>query len=221
MLAGVRGELLTGLGPIDLGEGLGEAAEVGRIEVGVEIHPALALERGDRVLVAIARDPADDVSEHLSQAPVRVGREARVVGSVLEPRDGYVVEAEVENGVKHAWHRDPRAGANRDEEWILRVTEALAGGLLEAGDRLIKLSAHTLRDLPTGFHVFDAGIGRDRESRRHPFGAKDPRHLGQVRALAAQKVSHLPAALGELVDVLGGGRGTRRGLLRADHSWVE
>ena len=48
----------------------------------------------------------------------------------------------------------------------------------------------------------DACLGRDREARGHALGAEDPRHLGDVRALAAEQVAHVARALREVIDVL-------------------
>ena len=56
--------------------------------------------------------------------------------------------------------------------------------------------------LAAGRHVGDARLGGDREARRHALGAEHPRHLGDVRALAAEQVAHLARALGEVVDEL-------------------
>ena len=36
----------------------------------------------------------------------------------------------------------------------------------------------------------------------HPVGTQDARHLGDVRALAAEQVAHVARALGEVVDPL-------------------
>ena len=75
-------------------------------------------------------------------------------------------------------------------------------GGLEARERLVDLLVEPVGQLAAGLHVRDAGLGRDREARRHAVGAEDARHLGDVRALAAEQVAHLARALREVVDVL-------------------
>ena len=40
-------------------------------------------------------------------------------------------------------------------------------------------------------HVRDAGLRREGEAGRHPLGAEHARHLGDVRALAAEERAHL------------------------------
>jgi hypothetical protein len=81
--------------------------------------------------------------------------------------------------------------------------EALARGGLQARDAGQHFLAHAVRHV-TVLHVMPARIGGDGEAWR--YGDADPRHLGQIRALAAQQVLRplvtirLPVA--EVVDPL-------------------
>ena len=77
--------------------------------------------------------------------------------------------------------------------------ELAAHRLLEGGRWVLDLGAQLGR-LVAGVEVDLAGLGGDREAGRH----REPEvgHLGEVGALAAQQVLHVPAALGEVVDVL-------------------
>ena len=72
-----------------------------------------------------------DVAVHLDEAAVAVIGEARVAGWPRQPLDRAVVEAEIEDGVHHARHRDARARAHRDQQRLLRVAEARAERLLD------------------------------------------------------------------------------------------
>ena len=67
-------------------------------------------------------------------------------------------------------------------------------------------ASSTCSSRPSGsaavLHVEDARLGRDREARGHALGAEDARHLGDVRALAAEQIAHLARPLGEVIDVL-------------------
>src|SRR5690606_13858448 len=92
----------------------------------------------------LARDAADDVAEHLDEAPVGVPGEPRVAGPGGEPLDGAVVEAEVEDGVHHPRHRLARPGADRDEQRVAGVAEALAGALLQTTEGLADLLGEAL-----------------------------------------------------------------------------
>ena len=173
------------------------------VELGVELDAGALLGGRDLGLEALAGDAAHDVAEHLHEAPVGVPREALVAGARGEALDRVVVEPEVEDRVEHAGHRLARARAHGDEQRVVGVAELLAGGRLEARERLVDLR----RRVPSGssrpaLHVGDARLGRDREARRDAVGAEDPRHLGDVRALAAEQVAHLARALGEVVDPL-------------------
>ena len=40
-------------------------------------------------------------------------------------------------------------------------------------------------------HVLDARLGGDREAGGYSLGAEHPRHLGDVRALAAEQLAHV------------------------------
>ena len=76
-----------------------------------------------------------------------------------------------------------------DDEILVAVVPRAGESLDPAG--LIDLA---------GLHVGDARLSRDREAGGHPVGAENPRHLGDVRALAAEQVAHLLGAVGEVVD---------------------
>jgi hypothetical protein len=85
----------------------------------------------------------------------------------------------------------------------VRSAESATYGPLELGERHVHLLLKPIRELAMASHVCDTGLGRDREPGWNPFSAEHPSHLSDVRALAAQELTHFARALGELVDVSG------------------
>ena len=149
---------------------------------------------------ALVRDVVDGLAEHLDQPAVAVARELLVPGRARETLHGLVVEPDVEDRVHHPRHRDRRAGADGDEQRILRVAEPLAGLFLEARDVVLDLRVEPF-DLAAGGHEGAAGVGRDREAGRHRDA--ELRHLCEPDALAAEKVAAAVRGLVEVVDVTG------------------
>ena len=105
-------------------------------------HAARLLHGLELVLEHVLRNLEDDVAEHLDEAAVAVGGEPAVAGLLLQRLDGLVVEAEVENRVHHAGHRELRARPHRHEQRLLRVAQLAAGRLLE----LAQVVDHLLLD---------------------------------------------------------------------------
>src|SRR5262249_24890392 len=112
-----------------------ELAQRRGVEVGVVACAALALLRLERALEALAGHAEHYAAEHLDEAAIRVGREALVALESREPFERRVVQAEVENGVHHAGHRELRARAHAHEQRRRRVAEALARLALERRER--------------------------------------------------------------------------------------
>ncbi len=202
LLGRVLRELLAGLRREQRLEGRGQLAQRRGLELDVELDPRLALGGRDQRLVALARDAAADVAEHLGEAAVGVPGEALVAGRRREALDGGVGEAEVEDRVEHPRHRLAGAGADRDQERVGGIAEALAGALLQAPQRRLHLVGEPGGRLAAGLEIGDAGGGRDREPRGHPLGPEYARHLRHPGALAAEQLAHLPRALLEVVDEL-------------------
>ena len=132
-------------------------------------------------------------------------RSARCCVCLREALHRVVVEAEVEDGVHHPGHRERRTRTHRHEQRVVGVAEPLA----HLRPRAPRARRATSSIRPSGSasprgHVGVARVGGDREAGRH--GQAEVRHLGEVRALAAEQELLLLAALFERVDVL------RRGL---------
>ena len=70
---------MTGFGPNELRELLGDALEVIRAEIGVELRPDRLLLLFEDVLEFGRVDVEDDLSEHLNEASIGVIGESRIV----------------------------------------------------------------------------------------------------------------------------------------------
>ena len=128
----------------------------------------------------------DDIGIHLDEAAIAVPGKTLVARLLGQPLDGGVVEAEVQHRVHHARHRHPRARADRDQQRVFRVAEALFRHRLDMRDAVGHLVAQFLRKLLAILVIAGAHRGRDGEARRHR--QPDRGHLGQVRALAPEQV---------------------------------
>ena len=95
-------------------EGSGQSLEVLRREIEVGLDPLLALQPADLVFEFVLGDVEDDVAEHGQKAPVGVPGEAGIAGPLGEAAHRLVTEAEVEDGIHHARHRELGTGADGD-----------------------------------------------------------------------------------------------------------
>ncbi len=181
----------------DLLEGRDESAQVVGVEVEVVVGAVRTLRLVEGVGEVFGVDAEDGGAEHLEQAAVGVQREPLVVALVRQAAHRLVVQADVEDGLHHSWHRELRTGAHADQERVLGVTEGAAHGLLEGGEVLGDLVGHLVRLAALG-QVGLAGLGGDGEAGRH--GQPEVRHLGEVGALATQQVLLVLVAVGEVVD---------------------
>ena len=171
-----------------------DLAKRGLVEVRIEFRVARFLHRVQLVLERVLRNLEDDVAEHLDEAAIAVHRKTPVLRARFQPLDGPVVQAQVENRVHHAGHRELRARPDRHEERVVVGAERGARGLLELLEMLGDLAIDRGRD-PGFFPVVDAAdVGRNREAGRH--GQAGVGHLRQAGALAAEQVLHLPVAVG-------------------------
>ena len=171
----------------------------------VELDLLALLDAVEDVLKLLLRNVEHHVAEHLDQAAIGVIGEARIVAALGQCFDGLVVQAEVENRVHHAGHRELRAGAHGNEQRIFAGAQLLPLQLFEPLERGEHLDVDLRADLAA--HVFAAGFGLDRESRRH--GQSGIGHLGQACAFAAEDVLHpavaIRLAVAEEVHILGCG----------------
>src|SRR5207248_7526348 len=94
--------------------------------------------------------------------------------------------AEVEDRVHHPRHRDRRTGADRDEQRVARIAEALARLVLQCAQMPLDLGLEAFGELLAVLHVRAARIGGDGEAGRD--GDAELRHLGKAHALAAEQL---------------------------------
>ena len=174
------------------------------VEVGIEAGAPALLDRVELLFERVLGNFEHDVAEHLDEAAVAVVGEPAVRRPCLQPLDGFVGQAEVQDRVHHPRHRELRAGPHADEQGVLAGTERRAGNLLERAQVGDHLQVHRLGEMSMPGVVERAGFRGNREPWRHRQAGVG--HLRQSRALAAQQVLHRAIAVGlalpEEVDVL-------------------
>jgi hypothetical protein len=155
-----------------------------------------------------------DVAVHLDETPIRVVREARVVRAADETAHRLVVQAEVQDGLHHARHRDRSTGAHRDQQGTPKVAELLVGRLLEHDEVAPDLFAELVGEAAV-LEIPEAKFGGDGEPRRD--GQAEVRHFGEPGTLPTQDIAHGRGAVGaaraERIDeplVRGHGDGAKR-----------
>ncbi len=157
---------------------------------GIVGKAAILLGDFQRFLEQAVVEAEDDVGVHLDEAAIAVPGEARVARSRGEPFDGGIVEAEIEDGVHHAGHRDARARADRNEQravpFAIGVAEAFAGGAFDMRDAVVQRGEEIGGEAAIGGDIGRAVVRADGDPRRH--GQPDRRHAGQVCPLAAEQV---------------------------------
>ena len=110
---------------------LDEASQVAGGKIAVELRFLLFLDAFEDGLEIIFADIEYDAAKHLNEAAVAVAGEARVARLAGENFDRFVVQAEIQNGVHHAGHREFRAGANAQQQRVLPIAELLTAGLFK------------------------------------------------------------------------------------------
>jgi len=198
LLLGVLRELIEAL------ERLDEPLQRVDRKLGVGRSSRLAFGLLQSLLEALPAHPVHHVAEHLYEPAVGVPGEALVLRASRKPHHRAVVQPNVQDRVEHPRHRLTRAAADRHQQRVLLVAEALAGGVLETLQGSCDLLGQAVGLGPGGPHVGDARLGRDREPGRHPIGPEHASHLRDVRPLAAEQPPHLPRPLSEVVDPLHG-----------------
>ena len=212
LLARVLRELATGLFLHDAAELLDELLQVDRRQICIGLDVTQRLDLVDRFFELVAGGAHDDPAEHLYEAPVRIEREAIVLRLAGEAVHALIVQAEVEDRVHHPRHRELGAGPDADEQRVVRVAELASHLALQRFEVPLRFAEQPVRKV-AGSHVGAARFGGDREPRWDR--QTDVRHLGEVGALAAEKVLHVPVAFAEVVDELALARARRRRLRRS------
>ena len=206
---GVNGthQLLTRIGcPVptkllvrQLLEGVNETLEIIGTQIGVGLDAFLLFKGGQGILVNVSVDTLDDLAVHLDEAAVAVPRKPLIASFLSDGLNGVVRDAEVEDGVHHAGHRDHGARSHGDQQRLLVVTEDATGALLKSLKALPYLGLQIFGPLTLPRHGVHAGFGGDGK----PVGHRDAEtlHLGNSCALAAEQRFHFRTALGQVVHV--------------------
>ena len=181
---------------------VGQRRQVVGVEVGVGGALALGVLRPvERFLEGVGRHVHHDLAEHLDEPAVGVAGEPHVAAGLFgQPLQRLLVEAQVQDGVHHAGHRELRSGADAHQQRVAGIAEPLAHGGLERLHVRLDLVRQAVRE-PIGIEVGQARLGADREPVRDR--QAHVRHLGEVGPLATQQVLHVLVAFREVVDVLG------------------
>ena len=179
------------------------------LHLGIRVEPVILAHDLQRFLEQSVIEAEDHVRVHLDEPAVAVPRKAGIAACFSEPLHRLVVEAEVEDRVHHAGHRDRRARADRDEQRVRRIAQLFAHGLFDMRDAFGHRILQPVGEVAAQVEIAQALFGRDRESGRDR--QADARHFGKVRALAAGDGLVLLARVrmvriaAEVVDCLGHG----------------
>src|SRR5260370_40129041 len=98
-----------------------ELAEVAGLELGVGLDAGALRSLAEGMLEQIAIDAHHGFAEHLDEPAPRVEGEALVAGEFSESLAGLLADAEVQDSVHHARHRELGAGADADKEGVVRM----------------------------------------------------------------------------------------------------
>ena len=135
----------------------------------------------------------DDGGIHLHESPITVPREGGIVAPLGQPLHRVIVEAEVQDGLHHAWHRDCGTAAHRHEQRVLFAAKFLAGGGLEPLQCSLHLGTETGRKGPR----LEIGLAHGRGNREPGRdGYSEIGHFGEAGALAAEEILHGGRAVG-------------------------
>jgi hypothetical protein len=177
-----------------------QPAQVVGVQLDVRRHPTLLLEPVERGREDLAVDAEHGLAEHLEQPAVGVPREPLVAAGLRQALHRRVVQADVENRLHHPRHRDHRPGPHAHQQRVVPVAEPAVQVVLEPAQRHRHLHPEVARLAP-GRQVGPARLGGDREAGRD--GQPEIGHLGEVRALPAEKLLLVLVSLGEGVHVPG------------------
>ena len=171
-----------------------------RVQLVVHLDALLLLDLVDKGLEGGLGQLHNDVREHLDEAAVGVTRKARVICQLRNSFADFIVHAEVEDGIHHARHGSARARAHGYEQGLFRVAQRFAGDLFQFIEVLKDLLLNIRIDRLAILIIPGAGLGGNGETLRHRHA--EPGHFRQVRALAAEQLTHLAVALREHVNIL-------------------
>ncbi len=183
LLAWVVREVVAGSLTHDLLAAPHDLRQIRRREVHVRGGAARLLDLLHRLFELVPRNAQHDVAVHFDEPPATVEGEP-LAGARGEAPDAPRRQAQVQDRVHHPGHRGSRPRADRHEQWIVRIAEALVGLVLEPDQRRLDLGADAVEGRAARYVRADGGLDREARRHRNPEG----RHLRQARALAAQRL---------------------------------
>src|SRR6185437_325325 len=145
----------------------GDALQILGAEFGVEIETLFVLLRVQDFLEQRMFDAQHDVGIHVDEAAIGIVGEARIAGEPGEAFRGLGVEAEIENRVHHARHRDACARSNRNEQRPRRIAELAAGQVAHPRQRRLDLGLQRRGVGPPMAVEIGADLGGDRKAGRN------------------------------------------------------
>lgn len=176
-------------------KGLNELLQVLGRKLGVDANAGDQAGLGQGILEQVGIDTHDDVGEHLDKATIAVPGKARVLRLGDKALNGVVVEAQVEDRVHHAGHRERSARAHRHEQRVTGVAELLAAAGLEVGLGGNDLVERAFGPDVAGTRVLDAGLAGNGKATGNR--QADTAHLGKISAFAAKHEVHGLVAFGD------------------------
>ena len=180
LFLGIGGEVLTDLGLVLGLELAGQLLQVLGGELHILSDALLGLHLVNELLKILLAHLHDHVGVHLDKAAIAVPGPEGVIGLLCNDRHHVLVEAQIQDGVHHAGHGGPCAGADGNQQRILVIAELLAGDLLHLLDIFHDLGHDLVVDLAAVLIVLGAGLGGDGEALRH--GQTDVGHFRQIGA---------------------------------------
>ena len=180
-------EFFTGLLVDDGLKDIDQALEVLGGELGIALDAAFLLHVLQSVREETTFDIQNGLAEHLDQSTVGVPCETLVATDSSKTVDGFVVEADVEDGFHHAGHGELCARTNRDKQRILGIAQLATHFFFD----LAKCDGHFSIKTFRGFAVVQvdaARFGGNCESGRNR--QAELCHLCQVRTLTSEQVFH-------------------------------
>ena len=196
---GVLGEVLSLFVPVELLEPDHQVLQIVGVQLGVQLDPLFRFLGVNDLFKALFGQLHDHVGKHLDKAAVGVVGKTGVAGKGGQALHHGVVESQVEDGVHHAGHGGPGAGADRHQQGVGGLAELFAGDLLQLGQVLQDLGLDLGANGAPVVIILGTGLGGDGETLGN--GHAQVGHLGQVGALAAQQLPHGAIALRKLIYI--------------------
>ena len=193
LLLGVGGEVNADFGLIFGLELAGQLLQVVGGELHVQSDALFLLHLVDELLKIFLAHLHDHIGIHLDKAAVAVPSPAGIAGFIGQHRYHVFVQAQIEDGVHHAGHGGPGAGADGDQQRIFLIPKLFPSDGLQLINIFHDLSLNIIADFTPVVIIAGAGFGGDRKALGHR--KADVGHLGQVGPLAAKKFAHIGVAL--------------------------